>query len=152
MSVFTQFTTGSRVPTSIVNLPVLTNSMDVVPQYAAAVTSASGLVTANVLKTALSVSGAGQLNWLGVYSTNSTSKTIRVKVTIDGVAIRDYTSAAIAVTNRGFTVIGTGVYTTNDQAVNFQPCPFNTSLLVEFTTDIGETNGVTIAWNYELQQ
>ena len=108
---------------------------------------ASGALTANTLATVLSVTGRGRVNWLCAFAADSTSRTIRLKVTVDGVSIFDATSSAITSPNLGIIAIGSG----NDSAgYMMQPIDFNSSLLVQIASSLTETDKVTARVNYEV--
>jgi len=116
-----------------------------------AVSAASGAMTANTLKTALSVTGRGRVNWLGAYSADATARTIRIKVTVDGVAVTDQT-VATSTAGHGLCAIGggTGGNLTSNPSMTFQPVDFRTSLLVEISSTLTETDKMNTAWNYEV--
>lgn len=102
----------------------------------------TGLQTANVLSTVLSLSGKGVIDFLSVCSGDSTSRTHRIKVTIDGIVIFDATSAAAAAAFHQHVVIG-AITAINDTAnysgIVGQPLIFDTSLLIEYASSITET-------------
>jgi hypothetical protein len=66
----------------------------------------SGSTTANTLKTIFSATGGGVIHGLIARSNNATSRTIRARLTLDGVVVFDSTSAAIASANAGGIVVG----------------------------------------------
>lgn len=108
-----------------------------------ALTALSGAMTANVLKTVVSVSGRGRVNWAGVtMHLDNTSRVMRMKVTIDNAVIVDG-SATLATQNTGLVVIGGG-------AGDFQPVDFSRSLRIEISSSLTETDKLTIGWNYEV--
>jgi hypothetical protein len=106
----------------------------------------TGALTANTLSTVLSVTGSGVVNCLSASGVDATSRTHRLKITIDGVVALDVTSTAIAAANKGIDAIGTslnaGTYLIFDQI------PFNTSFLVEYASSVTETGKTTISYLY----
>ena len=145
MSSFTQFVGGSGPVVAIDRAPAttLTNLHLLAPQVMA-YTADSGATTANTLKTALSNTGRGRLLLLGAYCTDATSRTIRIKVTLDGVAVIDATSAAISSGNSGVLVLGQMVAST--YAIG-HPIDYQSSLLVEFASSVAsETDKIKLFW------
>ena len=147
MSTFTQFGGGAPT-TSIVNAfssggASASSVQAQTLNNAAAVLS--GVLTANTLKTVLTVTGGGEVPFLSVYANDTTSRTVRIKVTVDGVSVFDATSNAITVANTGMMVIGIG---TSTSYITQAPAPlrFNSSLLVEIASSLSETDKVSIAY------
>lgn len=113
----------------------------------------SGSCTANTLKTILSVSGKGALAWLGASNVDATSRTLRIKITIDGVVVYDATSAAI--TSASSVALAHGAICPSlstggiSNIVEGTPLFYNSSLLIEFATSITETDLTRIGYiNY----
>lgn len=141
---------GTRIVTSLENTPNVATAMSASAASANAITALSGAMTLNVLKTALTKTGRGRLNWFGVYCNDATSRTIRVQITLDGVVIKNSTTGAIAASISGVCVVGMGGVNGAMQA--FQPLDYNTSLLVEYASSITETDKLTVAYNHEVHQ
>lgn len=95
---------------------------------------AGGAYTANTLQTIISHTGRGRVNFLTVYQTNGTSRTMRMKVTVDGTVIFDATSASALSSGSGMVVVGT---MTTSSAV-FQPIDYQESLLIEVASSLSE--------------
>lgn len=110
----------------------------------------SGACTANTLKTILSLSGNGVISALGVGSGDVTSRTHRIKVTLDGVVIFDATTAATTSLTTAFMVIGSVNYLVASvgATVAFEPLAFNQSLLVQYASSITETDKAYIGYRY----
>jgi hypothetical protein len=150
MSVLTQFTGGERV-SSIVGAPVTSTSMQNLYPAAGATAALSGAMTAATLKTALSITGRGRINWAAIYCNDATARTLRMKITVDGSVIRDTTSASISTANGGFVGLGGGFYNgTFATAVFYQPVRFGESLLIEIASSVSETDKATFAYAYEV--
>lgn len=109
----------------------------------------SGALTANTLATALSVTGRGNVPFLAVFAGNTASRTIRCRVTVDGVVVFDATSNSITTTGRGLLIAG--AYAASDPGGNNHwdagfPITFNASLLVEIASSLTETDNLTTAY------
>lgn len=102
----------------------------------------SGALTANTLKTLLTVSTPGQSGYLVAYSKDTTSRTIRLRVTIDGTVVFDATSNAITVTGTGLAVVASGAATAVGSS---EPIRWNSSLVVEVASSLSETDKVAMA-------
>lgn len=111
---------------------------------------ASGSTTAGVLGTILSLSGAGVVSFLAVESVDTTSRTHRIKITLDGTVIFDATTAAVMSTAHIQCAIGSiaPVVSTASAIVTFEPLAFNTSLLIEYASSLTESNGGYIGYHY----
>lgn len=110
----------------------------------------SGATTADVLKTILSLSGSGVVSFLAVESVDATSRTHRLKVTLDGVVIFDATTGAIASTSAMLVAIGalSQVAASAPSIVTFEPMAFVSSLVIEYADSLSETDGATIGYRY----
>lgn len=111
---------------------------------------ASGACTANTLKTILSLSGKGVLSLLGVESGDPTSRTHRIKITLDGVVVFDGTTAATTNTTTAFMVIGSVNYLVASvgAVVTYEPLAFNSSLLIEYASSLSETDKAYFGYRY----
>lgn len=105
----------------------------------------SGALTAGTLATVLSVTGAGEVPWLGAYTKDGTSRTVRARVTVDGVVVFDATSAAITVSGQGLMVCGVEP-TASRYTQSPVPVRFFNSLLVEVASSLTETGKVAISY------
>ena len=121
-------------------------------------TALSGALTANTLATVLSVTGGGgYLDFLAMKSVDATSRTHRIKITLDGTVVLDGTGAAIAVANYGHVVVGGAVFAGNAvyaSAKSVQPIPlphrFNSSCLIEYASSLTETDKTLFLYAYRL--
>lgn len=113
---------------------------------------ASGVGTANVLATVLSVTGSGYVPYLICYSNSATpSHTIRCQVLVDGIAVFDATSDNIATTSgRGMCVVNS--VPDNAAAANPSgyPIRYNGSVVVKIASSQSGTDYVAI--RYELSK
>ena len=112
----------------------------------------SGALTANTLDSVLNITGGGgYLDFLWMASGDATSRTHRMKITIDGTVVMDSTSAAVATAKRGFIVVGQAAWysTINPQPI-FTPVRFNSSCLVEYASSLTETDKTNMSYAYRL--
>lgn len=154
MSVLSQFSgSGQRPPKVLVNkyadsgfvcarVDLSTNGANAKQVY-------SGAMTAATLKTILSVTGAGSIDYLSVRGMDITSRTLRMKITIDGVVVLDSTSAATAdASSNGAVYIGVGDGSGATWPAAYEPTLFNASLLVEVASSLSETDKFLIGYKY----
>lgn len=100
----------------------------------------SGSLTATVLKTLLTISGAGAFNLISAISKDATPRTVHLKVTLDGVEVFNAISSAFAAANYGIDAVVAG-YTVS----------FNTSAVIEVASSLSETDKVALAVIYETR-
>jgi hypothetical protein len=108
----------------------------------------SGSMIAATLKTALSLTGSGVINWLSLMGNDATTRTFRMKITIDGVVVFDPGVSASGGTSG---ILPIGLYSegsTSFPSIGFQPTNFNSSLLVEIASSLTETDKMTFGYNY----
>lgn len=134
-------TSALRLVNGVSNFPL---------DYAAVKLVASGAVTANTLKTILSLSGSGVISVLGVESSSATSRTHRLKVTLDGTVIFDATTGAVANVTAAYMAIGSvnNLIASQGSVVTHEPMAFSTSLLIEYAGSLTETDGAYIGYRY----
>ncbi len=149
MSALTQFTGGERIA-SLVGTPSAHSVMQAVYPVAGATAALSGAMTAGVLKTALSITGRGRMNWAAIYANDATARTLRMRITVDGSVIRDHTSASISAANTGFIGVGGGAYNGGAPTIFYQPIRFSEALLIEIASSVSETDKATFAYAYEV--
>lgn len=107
----------------------------------------SGALTANTLKTLYTKTGRGRINVLTAQTKNATSRTVRLRLTIDGTVCFDATTNAIADTGRG--LIAVGIYAAGGFSTVFQPIDYQESCLVEVASSLTETDFVALGINAE---
>lgn len=92
--------------------------------------AASGTLVANTLKTILSLTGRGMIDWLAV-AESSGAYTDRIKITVDGNVIYDSTKAMPG-TGYGYVVLGSAAALgSGDYFVTKRPVYFDATFLVE---------------------
>ncbi len=107
----------------------------------------SGSLTANTLATMLSITGEGVVSTAYLIRQDSTSRTIRLKVTLDGTVIYDATSSTVANQNAG-SMLAIGYMDSNSTAGPSQPIPFKTSFLIEVASSLTETDTIALYTSY----
>ena len=105
--------------------------------------STSGALTANTLVDLINETGsAGYISQLSIFTNDSTSRTLRIVITIDGVSRYDVTSAAISTTTSG--AVLAGAYSpVNPQAL--PPIYYTNSIRVQYASSVTETGKFTIS-------
>lgn len=156
MSFVSQVLGGNKATTSIVNSQSTSPCTGTYARTAGGAnvkSSLSGALTAATEKTMLNITGsAGEMAWLSVYTNDGTARTVRIRVTVDGVtspyafdSITGSFSSAdtgiIAIGNLSSTVISTISYNLK----------WRSSLLVEIYSSLTETDKLTLAYNYALE-
>ena len=109
----------------------------------------SGALTANTLKTILSVTNSGQCQLLSAYSKNATSRTVRLVVKVDGSTVFDATSSALVNAGRGLVAAGAAGYDGSTPyyiAQGGNPIRWNSTLEVQIASSLTETDNVAIAY------
>lgn len=116
--------------------------------FGQSISTLSGAMTANTLKTFLSVSGSGgEMPVLSIATNDATARTIRVKITIDGNAY-DFTSASISTSGSG--VILAGAANTSNPIIT-PSIKWKSTLLIEVASSVSETDKLTIYWVYNTE-
>lgn len=106
----------------------------------------SGALSAGVLSASLiTIAGAGAIKFLQAYTKDATSRTIRLKVVIDGVTVFDATSGTIASQNLGMVAVGDYV----GSIIIMERIIFNVSLAVYVASSLSETDKIGVSANYE---
>jgi hypothetical protein len=148
---------GNRPPSAIINGSSVTGytSFIVANSFGnvnGCVRLLSGALTAGALKTLLSINGSGEINLLSISCMDATSRTMRLKISIDGVVVFDSTCAATAAGGYGGHAIGATTYigTGNIAPSPFGKVVFNSSLLVEIASSLTETDKVAVLAVYQI--
>lgn len=106
----------------------------------------SGALTANTLKTLLTVNQAGQMPYLSFYAKDATSRTMRCVVIADGVTVYDSTTAAVAQANRGYPLAFALTWNGAVAPTMGYPIRWAQSLVVQVASSLSETDKVAIAY------
>lgn len=101
----------------------------------------SGALNAGVYKTVLSVTGAGFVDVLAAISNTGTARNIGLRLTIDGTVVHQK-----VVDGSGYGgQMAVGVFsTTTYSSASTQRIEFNSSMLVEVSSNLTETDGVKL--------
>lgn len=150
MSSLSQFTGGGGlIPKSIVNGGLVQGTSNSSLATLTPGTSVlTGALTAATLSTILSISGKGAISVLALQSVDATSRTHRVKITIDGTVVFDNTTGAVTSSNF-MQVIGQVVWSPTVPVGYIEnPILFNTSLLIEYASSLSETGKTRFGYIY----
>lgn len=137
---------ASRPPTLLINRSV--DQQQTLPMlgYSANLRSTlSGALSANTLKSIYAVTGSGVLAFAAARALDATSRNIRVYIVVDGTVVYDSTVSSIAAANNG--VVAVGLVDANGYTPI--PFPFNTSLDIQISSSIAETDKISLdyyAW------
>ena len=107
----------------------------------------SGALTANTLATLVSLTGRGRVNSITAYTKDTTSRTIRCQIIVDGTTVFDATSSAIVTTGAGMVPIGT--IDGNGAIQQYGQIVYYTSFVVKVASSLSETDKVAVGSNYE---
>lgn len=113
----------------------------------------AGTTVANTYKTVISVTGSGFLRFLAGVTVNGTSRTIAMRLTIDGVVVNERTAVAVNAVGRALVVAGSvdaAFSATTTLELVFADIRFNKSMLVEMRSSLSETDLIAAWANYEL--
>lgn len=112
-----------------------------------------GALTANTLATVINRTGDGCVNFLAANSVDATARTIRMKVTIDGVAVFDATTNSIAAMHSGLVAVGGAEYYAGGPGFEyyFGRLEYDASFKVEIASSLTETDKIKVWTNEELR-
>lgn len=103
-------------------------------------------VTAGTLVSVLNLTGAGEFSYLAAGNANSTVRTTRMQVIVDGVTVFDATSGSSGTLGNG--VIAAGWFTTGG-GYGGDPIRFNSSIQVNVCSNVStDTNGLYVVYTY----
>lgn len=113
----------------------------------------SGSMTAGTLATAITISGGGVLKFFAYVTRNTTSRTLRVKITIDGAVAFDNTSGATTTQWAGMVAVGSvdGNASTAYPNIDIEELPFTSSLLIEVAQSDTSTANTEWYYSYDLR-
>lgn len=110
------------------------------------ITATSGSLTANTLATAFSRGVACTMPQLTIRKTDTTSNTIRVRVTVDGEVVFDRTSTAATTNNYGICLAGRK---NSSSLLVLPPLVATESLLIEWASNNTESGKFRIEYLYQ---
>lgn len=147
MSTLSQFS-GGAATRSIVNAfssgGVSSASVQALTGGNAAREVLSGALTAATLKDLVSITGSGQLDYVSAYAKNTTSRTVRLVVILDGVTVFDATSNAVAALNSGLVAVGQNI---GGSWARSAPVRFNASCVIRVASSLSETDFVAVGYS-----
>lgn len=150
MSYLSQYFGGHRAAAAIVNNHSSGSPAGITlnaTQLAKAVLS--GALTANTLATVVSITGQGWMPVCAVQQEDTTSRTLRMQVIVDGVTVFDSTSAAGTTANRAIVAAGSHIQTSsgNYQLADGQPgIRFFASCVVKVASSLSETDKLSVLY------
>ena len=114
----------------------------------------SGSLTNGTLFPILSISGSGMIDFFAALSANATTRTHRVKITIDEVVVFDATSSPCDSSDQGILAIGNSYSSSTGSStlcmLYAQPVYFHRSLLIEYAVDRNESGSTWLYYTYEV--
>lgn len=137
---------GDKPPTSILPTKTTAGVISVTPGMGAGTNILSGALTATVYKELVSLATSGILRLCGVKVADTTSRTIGLKVVIDGVTVFDETSPAITLNNSGILAVGHTTGGGGGNSTVFESFKFNKTLSLQIKSSLTETDKVTLAY------
>jgi hypothetical protein len=154
MSRLSQFMLGAagRSPISIVN-GFEAGGKSIVCNYLSSATKEilSGVLTAGTYKELLSVSGAGVISLLCGVTLDTTSRTLGLKLVVDGITAFDAVSETITTTLKGIPIVGFfpgATISATYKQISF--IPFHSSFAVSLKSSLTETDKLKMHIIYHL--
>lgn len=109
--------------------------------------SLSGSLTANTYKEMVSLSSSGWIRLCGVYCVDGTSRTLGLKIVIDGTTVFDEVSSAITTANAGIMGVGhASLSSSNYSQSSLEMFRFNSSLSISIKSSITETDKIVLLY------
>ena len=106
----------------------------------------SGALTADTYKEMVSLSDSGILRLCGAFVLDTTSRTVGLKIVIDGTTVYDHVSPAITTTSEGFYSVGYGAAPAGQGFAAFESFQFNNSLSISVKSSLSETDKVGLIY------
>lgn len=144
MTTLSQFVGGNNPPTTVSSGAATGANLNSFPGVAVN----SGALTANTYPTTaqVSITGQGVVGLVSAYNLDATSRTITVKVEIDGVTVTEGAIVGVSTTNTGVFVIGCGSTGTTTSYFALDQIPFNKSLKIFLKTSDTQTDLAAIKY------
>lgn len=109
----------------------------------------SGSMTAAASKNILTVAGRGRLLFAAVSVVDATPRTLTPNIKIDGLSILA-PPLSFSSTGEGCDLVGAAVYTSDSGIAMFEPIDFQSSLVIDLTGSLTETDKATIYYRYQV--
>ena len=106
---------------------------------------ASGALTANTYDETIAVTGPGIIRTVGVSSADSTSRSVGLKIIIDGATVFDKTTDPISTAGNGSFAVGY-MHGTYRESVFFEHIAFKQSLSLQIKSSRTETDKVNLLY------
>jgi len=137
-------------PKAIINLHSAggENSERALAPQPTAISLLTGALTADTYKEILAVSGAGVITICAACTKDTTSRTLGLKIVIDGVTVFDAVTNAITTVYHGIIAIGGGDTEATSIYLEPEPIPFYESLSVSVKSSVEETDKSYLIYAY----
>ena len=112
----------------------------------------SGALTANTLKRLVNKTGRGRANIVTAYALDTTSRTVRLQVIVDGQATPAFDATSSAITSVGRGIVAVGSLDSGNGAQSMQPIDYSTSFEVWVASSLSEADKVAVGLNLEEWQ
>jgi len=110
-----------------------------------AVATLSGALTANTLKTLLNLTSVGgRFSKLAIRTNDTTARTIRFVITVDGGSVYDFTSASTSLSGVGACFAGKARADSSGSLDGQPDIVFTTSCKIEYASSLSETDKFTL--------
>lgn len=110
----------------------------------------SGALSADTWKTVLTVTGKGHIDFAAATVVDTTSRTIGIRLTINGVVYYERGSTPIITTNRGLTCVGMNLRDSYMYGFAYQPIPFVGTMSLAIKSSLTETDKLYYYYHYVL--
>lgn len=112
------------------------------------ISALSGALTANTLKSMVNITGtSGSIPQCALITNDTTSRTVRLKITVDGAYDYDVTSSAIVSTGYGVVAAGSISFGVAFLLNDGEPIKFKTSCQIWIASSLTETDKITLLYN-----
>lgn len=137
-------------PTSIVNFWSTTGAAPSLALVPLEKQTLSGALTAATYKELLAVTDSGAIDLCGVYAVDAISRTIGLKVIIDGTTVFDAITSACTEINGSIYALGTTIAdsVTSRTVVPSTPVTFNSSLSISVKSSLSEIDKIGLNYRY----
>ncbi len=111
----------------------------------------SGAMTSGVPKNILTVNGRGRLLLAAVRAVDATARTLTPDIKIDGVSILS-PALVFGAADSGCDLVGVSYYTSDSGLGLWEPIDFQSSLVIDLTSSLTETDKATVHYRYQVWQ
>jgi hypothetical protein len=144
------FGSNARNERSVLSLPqAFSSGISALAIRGPVSSTASGACTANVWKNILEVRGGGMAKCVTVSNANGVSKNLALRIVLDGIEV--FNQPVASASTLTYVAVGNIVTGTLSSVID-DPLPFFRSLLIQYRSDVTETDGSTIAYRYDIRR